>query len=234
MYGAYRYPCKIEEESISIEVVLEDGLFIYRRVCGDEKREVILSSPDGELIINPVEPVNLPRNVTRFLEIEFENIIMPPESEDLFYITFPVEIGVFFKTGKDALLIDIFSQVPAKYSLYGSPKTGEIVRWHRSGLYRKMPETDNLKEGVMSLKLINPERRVVEISRAVFDSYGMKIFYNDWYATMSAELKAISKDEAETRFINAPIIEGTDGIVELYYGRDIPMVGKFYRMGWGY
>ncbi len=234
MYGTYRYPCSIEEESISIEVTEEDGLLVYRRVCGDETREIIISSPGGELIINPVEPVNLPKNITRFLEIEFETFVMSPESEDLIYLTYPIEIGVFLKTGKSASLIDIFSQVPGKYSLYGSPRAGEIVRWHKSDIYRNLPETDNLREGVISLKIINPERKIVEVSKAVFDSYGMKIFYNDWYATMSAEMKLLPKDEAETRFLNVPIIEGTEGIIELYYGRDIPMVGKFYRMGWGY
>ena len=234
MYGAYRYPCAIEEELISIDVTEENGLFIYRRVCGDETRELVLSSADGELIINPVEPVNLPKNITRFLELEFDTLVMSPESEDLLYLTYPVEIGVFLKRGKYVFLIDIFSQVPAKYSLYGSPKSGVVVRWYRSELYRNMPETDNLREGVMSLKIINPERKIVEVSKAVFDSYGMKIFYNDWYTTMSAELKVLPKNEAETRFYNAPIVEGTDRIIELYYGRDIPVVGKFYRMNWGY
>lgn len=234
MYGTYRYPLAIEEESISIEVTEENGLFVYRRVCGDDTRECVISSPEGELIINPVEPVNLPKNITRFLELEFDTVVMSPESEDSLYLTFPIEIGVFLKSGKSVSLLDIFSQVTNKYSLYGSPKAGVVVRWHKSELYKRMPETDNLREGVMSLKIINPEREIVEVSRCVFDSYGMKIFYNDWYVTMSAELKVFPKDEAETRFVNAPVVEGTDRTIELYYGRDIPVVGKFYTMKWGY
>jgi len=234
MYGTYRYPIAIEEESISIEVTEEDGLFIYRRVCGDDTRECVISSPDGELIINPVEPVNLPKEVTRFMELDFDPIVMSPESSDIFYLTFPVEIGVFFKSGRDVSVLDIFSQVPAKYSLYGSPKAGVVVRWHKSDIYKKMPEVDNLREGVISLKIINPEKDILEVSKAVFDSYGMKIFYNDWYATMSVELKLFPKGEAETRFVNAPIIEGTERTIELYYARDIPVVGKFYTMRWGY
>lgn len=234
MYGTYRYPCAIEEESVSIEVVEEDGLFVYRRICGDETREFVISPKEGELVINPVEPVNIPKNITRFLEIEFDNIVMSPESEDIFYLTFPVEIGVFLKTGKNVSLLDVFSQAVNKYSLYGSPKAGEIVRWHKSPVYRKMPEIDNLQEGIMSLKIINPEREIVEVSKGVFDSYGMKIFYNDWYVTMSAEIRVLPRKEAETRFFNTPVVAGTDKTIELYYGRDIPVVGKFYKMSWGY
>jgi hypothetical protein len=234
MYGTYRYPCAIEEESVSIEVTEEDGLFMYRRICGDDTRELVISPKDGELIINPVEPVNLPKNITRFLEIEFDKIVMSPESEDTYYLTFPVEIGVFLKSGKSVSLIDVFSQNAGKYSLYGSPKEGVVVRWHKSMVYRKMPEIDNLREGVMSLKIINPEKEIIELSRGVFDSYGMKIFYNDWYVTMSAEIRVLPKDEAETRFFNAPIVAGTDKTIELYYGREILAVGKFYKMGWGY
>jgi hypothetical protein len=160
--------------------------------------------------------------------------MMSPESEDIFYLTFPIEIGVFLKSGKTVSILDIFSLEKKKYSLYGSPKAGVVVRWYKSGLYRKMPETDNLREGVMSLNIINPEKEIVEVSKAIFDSYGMKIFYNDWYVTMSAEIRLMSKVEAETRFFNAPIIEGTDRTIELYYGREIPVVGKFYTMRWGY
>ena len=234
MYGKYNYPCIIEEGSISIEVIEEDGLLIYRRVCGDDTLELILSSPDAELIINPVEPVNLPKNITHFLEIEFDKVLMAPESEYDFYVTYPIEIGVFLKLGKNISILDIFSQVKSKYSIYGSPKAGVVVKWHKSKLYKKMPEIDIFREGLMSLKILNPEREVVEVSKAVFDSYGMKIFYNDWYVTMSAEMKVMLKGEAETRFISVPVVEGTDRTIDLYHGRDIPVVGKFYKMKWGY
>ena len=145
-----------------------------------------------------------------------------------------MEIGVFLKSGKSVSLLDVFSQAASKYSLYGSPKEGVVVRWHKSVVYRKMPEIDNLREGVMSLKIVNPEKEIVELSRGIFDSYGMKIFYNDWYVTMSAEIRVLPKDEAETKFFNAPIVAGTDKTIELYYGREIPVVGKFYKMNWGY
>lgn len=234
MYGTYRYPCSIEEESVSIKVAEEDGKYVYRRICGDDTRELVISPREGQLIINPVEPVNLPKNITHFMEIEFDTVVMSGESEDTFYLTFPIEIGVFLWSGKNVSLLDVFSQVKSKYSLYGSPKAGVVVRWYKSGLYRKIPEIDNLREGVMSLKINNPEREIVEVSKGVFDGYGMKIYYNDWYATMTSELKILPKNEAETRFFNTPIIEGTDRTIELFYGRDIPVVGKFYKMNWGY
>ncbi|WP_317135799.1 DUF432 domain-containing protein [Methanochimaera problematica] len=217
-----------------VSVSDDDGVYLYRRNCCNDQRIVKLSSPDGEVIVNPVEPVNLPKTITRYLEIEFDTIYISPESEKQFFLKYPVEIGSFLRAGKTLSIIDIFSLVPQKYSLYGSPVGGVIVRWYNSCLYTKVPETDPLREGVISLLIINPEKEIAEISRVVFDSYAMKIYYNDFYVTMSAEMKIFPKNEAETIFHDVPIIAGSAKSYEFYLSKKIPVVRNSFRMEWGY
>lgn len=234
MYGIYSYPFHLEKEGITIDISEKNGIFFYTRECCGKKFESFLSDPDGKIHINPVEPVNLPKSITKLLEIEFDRILIPPESSYMYYITFPVEICVFLESGNDMEVLDLFSKTPEKYSLYGSPTSGEIVRYHKSHLYRDIPKTDFLKEGVMSLTIKNPESDIASVSSAVFDSYGMKLYYNEEQISMVAQMKILPKKTAETEFINVPLIVGMEKSTELYFARKISVIKRYYLMEWGF
>lgn len=234
MYGTYAYPFNLEADGITIGIKQKDRIFTYSRDCSGEKFSIKLSSAGGRIIINPVEPVNLPKNITQYFEIGFDKIVMPPESFETYYLKFPVEIGVFYSSRKDISLIDLFSLSPHKYSLYGTPKEGTIVKYCYSEIFYDLPETDLLREGVIALNVVNNENEIIEISKVVFDSYGMKIFYDDDNVTMSASMKILPKFEAETEFINAPLFPGAEKSIELYSTRNIPVVKRTHKMEWGY
>ena len=234
MYGIHSYPFHLERDGVTIDISEDNGIFLYRRECCNVKYEALISDPKGKIHINPVEPVNLPKSITQFLEIEFERILIPPESKYLYYITFPVEIGVFLESGKSLEVVDLFSKVSAKHSLYGSPTCGEIVRYHKSRIYREIPKTDNMKEGIMSLTIINPESDIASVSRSVFDSYGMKLYYDEEQVSMVAQMKISPKKTAETEFLNVPLIVGMEKSTELYFARRILAIKRYYSMEWGY
>jgi len=234
MYGHYSYPFSIESSGIKIEVTEENGLYLYRRECCGEVSENYIQPKNGEIIINPVEPVNLPSSVTSLLQVKFQNLVIEPQSVILIYLTFPIEIGVFLQIGKNTEIIDVFSVNRQKYSLYGSPTKGTIVSYHESDIYRTIPETDIYKDGVLSLTLINSGKEIANVSSAVFDGWAMKLYYNDNCVSMVSEMNLLHNRTAETAFLNIPLITGMSKSYEIYMSRKIPVMKKSFIMELGY
>lgn len=237
MYGIYDYDFKFESEEISLSVEKKGGFLKYVRFLKSkeikENIEKILASDTGKIIVNPVEPLNLPREITNYLEIEFEPIIIEPNSFRKIYLKFPIEIGVFAATKKSIDVLDIFSLNTQKYSLYGPPDSGVICRWYKSDVFANIPKTDLLKEGVIELNLQNTSHEWVEICKVIFESYGMKIYYGDM-VSMIATMKIINRMVAETDFINKPVKDGMKKALELYTARHIPVVERRrFLMEWG-
>ena len=182
---------------------------MYRRECHDERVEKIIASTGPAIFIHPVEPINLPSVVTRFLEIVFPTIILEPESKKTIFLTFPLEIGVFIKAKDDYQLLDAFSPCRPKYSLYGTPDNGVITRYHKSTVSESCECTDSACEGIMQLDIRNTSRGWIEISCAVFESYFMPIYFDEMVA-MSGEMVIFSKTIAETWIYDRPFRKGME------------------------
>ncbi|HDS63551.1 MAG TPA: DUF432 domain-containing protein, partial [Methanofollis liminatans] len=178
VYGRYGYDLCIEKGDLKICFSRDGDVVRYSRTLGDSTMERIIASDGGRVIINPVEPLNLPDEVTRFLEIRFESIIIEPEATRRIYLTFPIEIGVFISKKAAFRCIDIFSRAQPKYSLYGPTDTGVITRYHWSPLSLALPAPDPCCEGVVELDIVNTTKGWVEVSRVVLENYGMKIYYD--------------------------------------------------------
>ncbi|MBP2133242.1 hypothetical protein J2128_001163 [Methanomicrobium sp. W14] len=234
MYGIYSYPVHLEKEGLTIDITENNGIYRYVRNCCGEKYECLISSPGEKIHVNPVEPVNLPKYITKYLEIDFERVLVSPESNIMYYLTFPIEIGVFLESKKNLEPLDLFSLQPAKYSLYGDPTNGEIVKYYKSYLRRDLPEVDILKEGVLSITIINSDSTIASVSKLVFDSYGMKVYYNENLVSMVAQMKIYQKNIAETEFLNVPLLVGMEKSAELYTTRNIPAIKRYYLMERGF
>jgi hypothetical protein len=232
MFGHYNDTFRCEVGDILVETERIDGLLTYRRRCEGQTFERILVSETGEIIINPVEPVNLPKDVTDFLQIEFPPMFIEPGAAHAFYLKFPVEVGVFLESAKDIEVLDVFGTGTQKYTLYGPPTSGVIARWYRSAVYPEIPPVERFSEGVMVLTIQNASHEWAEVSCAVFDSVDMKIYYND-IVTTTATMKIISPVMAETDFIDAPLRPGMIRSIELYTARKIPVIDRGYLMEWG-
>ncbi|MDD4127102.1 MAG: DUF432 domain-containing protein, partial [Methanomicrobium sp.] len=202
--------------------------------CCGRKFETLISASNGRIHINPVEPVNLPKSITRFLEIDFERILIPPGSEDKYYLTFPVDIGIFLEIGNDIEVVDIFSLTNIKYSLYGSPTEGEIVRYYKCSINKEIPKTDCLREGIIELEINNSDSKIASVSKSVYDSYGMKLYYDKELVSMTAHMKIYQKNIATTEFLNIPVRSGMSKSIELYLSRNLSAIKKYYMMEWGF
>jgi hypothetical protein len=223
MFGRFNYPCRHEGKVFSLSIERDGNFFKYRRECQQECVEKIVASANPAIFIHPVEPINLPKEVTRYLEIVFPPVIIEPESKKTVFLTFPLEIGVFVKAKDDYQLLDVFSRCRPKYSLYGSPENGVITRYHESPISESCGETDPACEGVLQLDIRNTSRGWVEVSHVVFESHDMQIYFGDLVA-MSGEMVIFSKMLAETRIYEHPFREGMEPAIPAIKARKLFLV----------
>lgn len=220
MFGRFTCPYRHAGKDFSISIEQEGSFFRYRRECHKDHVEKIIASAGPVVLIHPVEPVNLPKEVTRYLEIVFPPIVLGPESETTIYLTFPIETGVFLARNEDYQLIDVFSRCLPKYSLYGSPDNGVITRYHKCTISETPIDPDPALEGMLKLDIRNMSRGCAEVSCAVFESYFMPIFF-DRLVTMSGEMVIFSKMIAETRIHEQPLREGMQMAIPAIKARKI-------------
>ncbi|MBC7114400.1 MAG: uncharacterized protein PWR13_629 [Archaeoglobi archaeon] len=237
MYGSYEIgELQLENEFFRIELKRRGDFFLYSRELrnGEEPQEKVIAADRGKLILTPVEPVNLPENVTNYMQIEFSKpVFIPPNESRVCYLKFPVEIGVFLAWRRSSEPIDVFSIERPKYTLYGEPRNGVVCRYWRSEVYGSFPNSDKFREGVLRLRIRNSANEWCSISSAVFDVYGMKIFYDDFIVFSDAEMRVISKKVAETQFYETQLRKGMKRALELYVARRVVMPRGKFTMEWG-
>ena len=234
MFGQYNSTFRYASGDFLVESERADGLLTYRRRCEERAFERILAvSETARVTVNPVEPVNLPKDITDLLQIEFAPIVIEPGATQVIYLKFPVEIGVFLSSEKGIEILDIFSAGNQKYTLYGPPAGGVIARWYRSAVYPEIPPAERFREGVMKLSIQNTSGEWAHVSCVVFNGADMKIFYNDDIVAATATMKIINPSLAETDFTDAPLIPGMTRSVELYTTRKIRVISRGYLMEWG-
>jgi hypothetical protein len=223
VFGIYPYPFRYESGEILVTVEQSDPFYAYTRECKGVRVKKVIASPPGTIHILPVEPLTLPKQVTRFLEIRFPPVMVEPLAEKILYVTFPLDIGVFIEGKGDIEKLDIFSLREQQYSLYGPSDRGVITRYHESSIGGYIPETDPFREGVMHLTMKNASRNWIEVSRGVFERTNMAIFYDELVG-MTARMELFSSLVAETDIVDRPLREGMKRSIGLSSGRRAPFV----------
>jgi uncharacterized protein len=219
MYGSYDFPFFVEKEEISISMEKIEKLWMYKRTLGAKKVEKLVLGEGKHITINPVEPVNTPKEITPNLLTELETIntlkeitpnlliefektlILAGGARKKIFLTFPIEIGVFIldKGNKNLQLLDVFTLVRQKFTLYGEVTNGMVCKRWKSEVYSVPPSLDPLKEGIIELTLKNTTSDWASVSKAVFSAFGMRLYY-DFNVFMKAHMDIRSKNTAETGF----------------------------------
>jgi len=236
IFGLHDVPLRIDREGISISVERVAGGLLYRRECMYEELDGILLSSNSKILINPVEPVNKPKELTPNFLIEFEkSVFIEPGARRTVFVKFPMEIGVFVHGKKDFQILDILTLNKQKFTLYGDVTSGVICKYWKSEVYSTVPDTNPIYEGVMELNITNTTTRWVEVTKAVLTAYGMKIYYSENMVAMRANMKIISKKVAEIDFVNSPLEKRMKRSLELYTSRlrQIPVIATKFLMDEG-
>jgi hypothetical protein len=168
------------------------------------------------------------------LLIEFTTpVTVEPKTKRDFFVTFPLEIGVFVKGGDAAECIDIVSLSYQKYTLYGPAKGGTICRYWQGEPKRSLAFADSDAEGVLRLTVSNQTSEWARVHHGVFDAATTKIFYDSKKAMAGAMLRITGSRTAETTFIEQPIEKGMHKAIELFPSRKIVGVPKHFVMSEG-
>ncbi len=225
---------EVVKDELTISVSHTDGRLLYHREFGEDVVEKELLAGKGKILICPVEPMNLPKNITSSLLVEFEKpLVVEPRYKKRVFVTFPTEIGVFTGKGKSARYIDIFGLNKPKFTLYGDVKTGSICKYWKSEVYHKLPKMDPAYEGIMDLHISNLSKRWVEVTKVVFSAYGMKIYYDSGVVSMRASMIIQGEDHSETKFIDKPLRKGMKSSKEIYVHSIQPLKGQKFIMEGG-
>jgi hypothetical protein len=206
VFGEYAYPFRLETGPVRIRIEEEDGFFTYHRSSDESEIRKIIQGKRGIVRISPVEPVNLPRAVTKYLEIRFTPVFIEPDSVQELYLKFPIEIGIFLMTKGEGDILDIFSLTRAKYSLYGTPDDGIITRYYESPIFDRIPVCDPLREGVLSLTIRNSSRGWVEVSRVVVDCSSLYLYYKDM-VSLAGRMEIFSREIADVWIDDRPLVD---------------------------
>jgi len=237
IFRRYDLPFEISEDHFSITVRKEYGSIQYLRECQNEKVEKFFLAEDVSLMLAPVEPLNTPKELAQYLQVEFETpMTIAPKVLKIIYVTFPLEIAVFL-TGKDNAAsleaIDIFSMSQQKFTLYGDPSNGLLCKHHKSRIFTAIPEIDMYKEGVIEIEIKNATTEWVTVRKVVFNAYRMKIYYDSENVSMSASMNIVSENMAVTDFNDAPIKQGMTKAPELFVLKKLPIMASRFLMEHG-
>ena len=240
MFGSYEFGKSLEFNTITIETYKENGQYIYHRKPANIKKTI---SSLSNLLINPIEPVTQPKQITHYLLIELTpSVLLSPNTTLTFFTTFPVEIGIcteppktlelgFFTEPQKITLIDSFTLTSPKYTLYGTPNNGLICKWWKSSTHTKILDVNPLYEGILHLTIQNTSSEWTELTKLVFDAHHMKLYYTT-IAYMNASVKVNTKT-AETSFKEKPLTETMKKAATLFTPTKLPVLEKPFIMRWG-
>lgn len=231
LYGYHKIPLKLKEQDISLTINREGNVFVYRRECGNEKIEKILMAGDSRILINPVEPLNKPKDITSYLCVEFKkSVVVEPKIAKAIYLTFPVEIGVFIAKKKYFEPLDVLTVAKQKFTLYGDPRTGTLCKYWQSEVYLSAPDVNPLCEGVIELSITNSDSEWAEVTKSIFNAYGMRLYYDNQLVCMKAYMKISNSLTAEVEFIDSPLKKEMKKSIELYTAKKLHVVSPKFVM----
>ena len=234
MFGYHEIPVGIEQEGITLSVQKEGESLLYMRECLGESVEKILVAGDSKVLLNPVEPVNKPKSLASYLLIELKKTMeIEPKGTREIFLTFPVEIAAYISANEEFEVIDVFTLPRQKFTLYGDPINGVICKYWKSSVYTTEPSLNRMQEGLIELSVTNTTTSWVELTKAVFNAYGMKIYYNDENVSMKANMELKGGQSAETEFIDEPVAEGMTKSLEIYTARKLFVAKKKFVMEFG-
>ncbi len=234
MYGDHELPFHLQNGDFSIKTEGSGDGFTYTR---DVKEDIVskhILTDTGVVNISPIEPLNLPMELTNALLIELDtSVIIKPRSKRKLFLSFPVEVGVSLPSNKGQKIVDIFSLVKPKYTLYGDVSTGKICKHHKSQVYPEIPKKNIYHEGIIELSVKNNSLDWVEVHNVVFNAFGMKIYYDDEIVGMKARMLIKTEDISFTDFVDKPLKKGMKKGVELYIKEKQHLKGNRFIMEGG-
>ena len=103
-------------------------------------------------------------------------------------------------------------------------------RYWKSAVHLEPPATDPIREGILELTLLNQSTGWVEVTRATFNAYGMKIYLTEERSLAKGRMRIEKPGMAETEFTDIPAREGMTKAYELFQTRKPAVISKKFIM----
>jgi hypothetical protein len=158
------------------------------------------------------------------LELEFPPLVLEAGATETFFLTFPIEVGIFVEGLRETEVLDVFSVESPKYSLYGSPHQGIITRYATSGRHRDIPPVDGIREGVLKLAIRNSLSVWTRVSRLVLDEAQIHLYVSE-FAGMMAMMRITGAEVAEVTGVDRALKGGMSRAHDLFTARRILRLG---------
>lgn len=232
LFGKFAVPAEYRQDELALSVSEQAGRTHYQRGLAGDSVEKFLHDSSFELVVHPIEPVQIPNRVATHLLLHLETAhVIGPKSEDTIYLTFPVEIAVIaVKKNKSHKTIDVFSLSQSKLTLYGSPRDGKLCKYWSSGTFTAVPPVDPLREGVLELTVKNGSTEWIELNQVVLNAFGIKIYYNNELVSMRGKMDIFSHHLAETDIVDSPLKKGMKKAHEVYQPKLLNIVSTKFTM----
>jgi hypothetical protein len=224
VFGEFPPPYRYERGDLSLSLEMTEGHYLYRRDLAGDRTEKAISPGLSRLLVHPVEPFNTGPEKVNHLELEFPPLILEPGATETFFLTFPIEVGVFVEGLRETEVLDVFSLDRPKFSLYGSPHQGVITRFARTGRHRDVPPVDGIREGVLKLALRNSLPLWTRVSRIVMDEAQTHLYVSE-FAAMMAMMRITGAEVAEVTGVDRPLKGGMSRAHDLFTARKILRLG---------
>ncbi|UCE38270.1 MAG: DUF432 domain-containing protein [Thermoplasmata archaeon] len=234
MFGFHEAPVTIEKDDILISFEKKGDSLLYKRTCNGENVNKILLTESKRILINPIEPLHKPKEMTPYLLLELKRpVVVEPKATKKIFLTFPIEIGIFIIGREESKSLDIMTLAKQKLTLYGEVRGGVICKHYASDVHSSLPAVDPVREGVVELTISNTTARWHEITQVVFNAYGMKIYYNENTVAMRASMRIYTGGIGEIEFYDSPLYKEMSKSIELYTARRIKVATTKFIMEWG-
>lgn len=219
-YGKFNFDYAVNFAGLTLGFEDKNGMYHYKRNIIGWKHEAHVAVQNGAFYLQPIEPLNLPDNVTDFIEIRFREITIEPNGNAVIFLTMPIEIGVFLET-KDGErnLLDIVSFCHPKFSLYGAASRGVITRYHESEIYTMPPAVKNYQESLLRLEIENNTSEWATVGRVILYQKGLNLYYDESTVSACAKMIVQNKDAADVFGVNLPIREGMTECLQVFEQR---------------
>lgn len=227
-WDGHKLPFKFTFEGISGSLDKGGDIILYRRETEQGKLEKTILTGKGSIYFCPVEPFHHPADASQHLLINFDQqVLLEPRATRKIFLTFPIEIAlILVRKGAGETVLDLFSLLQPKLSLYGTVKNGLVCRYWQSNIHQEIPHLNPLAEGVLQLIINNSGNRWTEISKAVFSAQGMKIYFDAQLVAMQATMKINNEITAETAFIDGPLKKGMRKAPEQFSASLLKLPGR--------
>ncbi len=219
-YGKFNFDYAVNFEGLTLGFEGKNGMYHYKRNIVGWKHDAHIAVQRGAFYLQPIEPLNLPDNVTDFIEIKFREITIEPSGTAVVFLTLPIEIGVFLETGNgNRTLLDIISFCHPKFSLYGAASRGVITRYHESNVYSLPPAVRNYQEGLLRLEIENNTDEWSTVSRVVLYQKGLNLYYDESSVSACAKMIIQNRDVADVFGVDMPIRDGMTECMQVFEQR---------------